>query len=49
MTIQELTDLLFHDADSAEIFLKGFAMQAVFEITGLAIAALRKMKAGGDS
>jgi len=47
MTITELQDLLFHDADSATIFMRGVWMQATFELVGLGIAALRLMKNNG--
>jgi len=49
MTITELTDLLFHDADSLTIFMKGVTMQALFELTGLGFAALRTMKNNGNA
>jgi len=44
MTITELTDLLFHDIDSAEIFMRGVYLQGGFEIIGLMIATIRLMR-----
>jgi len=48
MTIQELTDLLFHDADSYEIFMRGVWMQALFELSGILIATIRLMRNHGN-
>jgi len=49
MTITELTDLLFHDADSVTIFMRGVWMQGMFEVIGLTIATLRLMRNNGNS
>jgi len=48
MTITELSDLLFHDLDSAQIFMRGVWMQAGFELAGLTIATIRLMKSNGN-
>jgi len=48
MTISELNDLLFHNLDAAEIFMRGVWMQAAFELVGLTIATIRLMKSHGN-